>query len=110
VRCPAYEWHRESFFHQDRANVATVGFQRSAIFAISCGQVILISYMSPVLALLRRRERPGAITESSRCFGSKLAFRLAGGASRLRRIEADKANVRLLVINPYRIPIDDANV
>jgi hypothetical protein len=50
------------------------------------------------------------IAESSGGLCSQFTFRLASCATRFRRIKADKAYIRLLLVNADRVAIKYANI
>jgi hypothetical protein len=107
----AYKRHGKSFLYQDRPNVPTVGFERSAISSIIACERSLRPRRARAGDIYEVQiARPHQFTESPRCFGSKLALRLTRCSACLWRIKPDQADIRLLVIDADRIPIDDTNV
>ena len=101
----------QPFRDQDRANIATVRFQRSAPAAIIASRC---SFCSRGAGASNKFEIKIAITNQianpTRCSSAEATFPITSRLACFGSIEPDKPYIRLLVINANGVAIDHANI
>jgi hypothetical protein len=111
ARRAALEWHREPFRDQDRTNVTAAGLKRPATSPVVARLCSLPTGRTGASNKFKFEiARADQIAQPACRLAAKGALRLALRASRLRGVEADQANIWLLVVHSDCVAVDHANI